>query len=230
MKTLSLLAGMAALFAVPALAQEAHAGHQEKDAAKMAPPEMARPEMTRPEMTRADVTTRVKAMLAEMDRDKDGAVTRAEMDAHRAAQHKAMQDRMFTAMDSDKDGQISRAEFDAHHKNMGAHPMPMSEGDMSPGMAMGAGMHSHGDAPQKRRILILRNAGPEGARPMMGMEGMFDRADANKDGKVTESEALSAALARFDRADANKDGKISANERPQRRMKIRKVIEERQAD
>jgi hypothetical protein len=66
-------------------------------------------------------------------------------------------------------------------------------------------------------------------RKMMGEGLMFDMADANKDGKVTEPEALTSALARFDRADTNKDGKITPDERRERRVDIRKVMKERRA-
>jgi hypothetical protein len=59
---------------------------------------------------------------------------------------------------------------------------------------------------------------------------MLDMADANKDGKVTESEALTSALVRFDRADTNKDGKITPDERRERRVEIRKVMKERRAN
>src|SRR5690349_14751307 len=38
---------------------------------------------------------------------------------------------------------------------------------------------------------------------------MFDRADANKDGRVTLAEMQQAALAQFDRADLNHDGTIT---------------------
>ena len=59
---------------------------------------------------------------------------------------------------------------------------------------------------------------------------LFEMVDANKDGKVTESEALTSALARFDRADTNKDGKITPDERRERRVEIRKVMKDRRAN
>ena len=209
MKTKFLLASAMALATAPAMAHDHSPRHPDKGA---------------PEMSRADAAARAKAMIAEMDADKDGAVTRDEMTAHRAAQHKALQDRMFAEMDSDKDGQISRAEFDAHHQGMamGMPPMPTNLPDLPP--------PAMGEKREHRVIVIRRNEGG-GPEPMMMAPGhMFDQADANKDGKLTESEAVTAALARFDRADANKDGKISANERPQRKMKIRKVIKEHSED
>lgn len=47
---------------------------------------------------------------------------------------------------------------------------------------------------------------------MMGRD-LFTKADANKDGKVTLSEATGKALEMFDRADANKDGTVTPEER-----------------
>ena len=50
----------------------------------------------------------------------------------------------------------------------------------------------------------------------MGMkmgEHLFEKADANNDGKVTLAEALKAANARFDAMDTNKDGTVTAGER-----------------
>jgi hypothetical protein len=41
----------------------------------------------------------------------------------------------------------------------------------------------------------------------------FDRADANKDGKVTQGEAQALLAATFQRYDANHDGKIGDDER-----------------
>ncbi len=42
--------------------------------------------------------------------------------------------------------------------------------------------------------------------------GMMQKADANKDGKVTLAEAVAAGQARFDHKDANKDGAITKDE------------------
>lgn len=209
MKTTLLLASAMALASAPAMAHDHNPRHPNKNA---------------PEMSRADAAARAKAMIAEMDADKDGAVTRDEMTAHRTAQLNALQDKMFAGMDSDKDGQISRAEFDAHHQGMAMDmpPLPTNLPDLPP-PAMGE--------KRERRVIVIRHNEGDGPEPMMKRPGhMLDQADTNKDGKLTESEAVTAALARFDRADANKDGKITANERPQRKMKIRKVIKQRSDD
>jgi len=42
---------------------------------------------------------------------------------------------------------------------------------------------------------------------------MFERADANHDGRVSLQEMTAAALQHFDAADANHDGKLTPDER-----------------
>ena len=44
---------------------------------------------------------------------------------------------------------------------------------------------------------------------------MFERADANHDGRVSLQEMTAAALQHFDAADANHDGKLTPDERMQ---------------
>lgn len=208
-----LLAGVALLLAAPLNAQMADHGDH------------ATPKPVMPPQTRADVTAQVKTQFAKMDANKDGAITREEIAAHQAAQRKDMQDRMFADMDANKDGAISKDEFDAHHKDMAGHMMMEMDGADAPDMPLPPpppGMMAP-DGPHK--IVIKR-------RMMGGMMGdglMLDRADANKDGKVTEAEALTSALTRFDRADSNKDGKITPDERRERRVEIRKVMKEHRA-
>lgn len=212
-----LLAGAAMLLAAPLNAQMAdHADH-------------AMPKPVMPPMVRADVTAQVKAQFATMDANKDGAITREEITAHQAAQRKEMQDKMFAKMDANQDGAISKDEFDAHHKDMAGHMMMEMDVADAPDMPMPPpppGMMAP-DGPHKIVIKRKMMGGPGG---MMGEGRMFEMADANKDGKVTESEALTSALARFDRADTNKDGKITPDERRERRVEIRKVMKDRRAN
>lgn len=133
--------------------------------------------------TRAEVEARVKAHFADVDTNKDGAITKTEAEAFHAKMRAERHDRMFAMMDTDKNGQISRQEFDARHDGKGEAP--------------------HG----YRHGMKGRNKGG------MMRDAMFDRADADKDGRLTLSEANAHALARFDRADANKDGTITPEER-----------------
>jgi Ca2+-binding EF-hand superfamily protein len=96
---------------------------------------------------------------------------------------------MFDRLDSNHDGSISRDEFTS------AKPMV------------------------KEKRVIVMNGGDRGAmgarmHPMaMRMGGhMFEKADANNDGRVSLQEATNAAAAHFDSADANHDGTLSPEE------------------
>ena len=133
--------------------------------------------------TRAEVEARVKEHFAEVDKNKDGVITKEEADSFRAAKRTEMRDKRFTMLDANKDGQISREEFDAPRSD---------KGGMDDGMR---GMH-------RRGMGMMRGHGD-----------MFAKADANSDGKVTLSEATGRALEMFDRADANKDGIVTPEER-----------------
>jgi len=171
MKKPLLIAGAALVaIAVPAIAAHHEGGHT----------------MAKPDMTRADAEAKVKEHFAKVDANKDGAITREEVQARHQAMRAERQDAHFKAMDKDGNGSISRAEYDAGH----AGPRPDGEKQAMGGMRhhrMGGGMAMGGK--------------------------IFDRADADKDGKVTLAEASGAALAHFDKVDANKDGTVTAAER-----------------
>ncbi len=201
MKKTLLFTGIATLTAAPLIAQGmmGHEGH-----------DMMAPEP----MTRTDVAARVKAHFAEMDANKDGAVTLAEIDAARETHMAKMRDEMFNQMDADKDGSISRAEFEAHHQHMMA-------GGMAPPPPMAGGDMRH-EGPGHGRMGGRGDGGRWAGGPDGGMERrMFTMADANQDGQVTEAEATQAALTRFDKVDTNKDGTISAAEHKAAREKMR---------
>lgn len=151
--------------------------------ANSAPAPQRMPHAMQP-MTRAEMIQKVQDHFAKLDSNKDGFVTKAEMDAAQAAMRGKMADRMkqresgmFDRMDANHDGSISRAEFDAAHTAMAARM-----GDK--GMAMHAAMAGR----------------------------MFGAADANKDGRVSLQEATGAAAAHFDRLDSNHDGTLTPDE------------------
>lgn len=193
MKKTLLIAGIAALATAPLIAQEmkGHEGHGM---------------MARESMTRTSAEARVKTQFAEMDANKDGAVTQAEMESARTAHMAKRQDDMFAKMDADKNGSISRVEFDAHHQ----HKMSGHTASSQPMARQGNMKEMH-----------MRHGGG-GKAGMAGMDGrMFAMADADKDGKVTEAEATQAAMTHFDKIDANKDGTISDTEHQAARAKMR---------
>ena len=178
-------------------------------------------------MTRAEVSQHVAKMFAKLDTSRDGFVTREEVDAlhnkmmgamdgrieRKVAQHgMLMGDRgaMFDRLDANKDGSISRQEF------MASHPQV-----------------------REQRVFVMREGAAPGApgepgmrmrMHHMGMGGfgghLFEMADANKDGRVSLTEAQAAALAQFEKADLNHDGRITPDER-QQMHKLR--IERRQS-
>ena len=174
--------------------------------------------MTNHEMTRAEVPDHIRKMFTMLDTNKDGYLTREEIDSFGGkmeAMHgdieKRLADRgvmmgdpatVFDRLDTNHDGNISRQEFTAGHTEMRqSRVFVMRHGDGAPseGPGMTGGMRMH----------------------RMGMGGfgghLFEMADANKDGRVSLAEAQAAALAHFDRVDLNHDGKITPDERSQAR-------------
>ncbi len=148
--------------------------------------------------TRSAVETMVKEHFTKVDANGDGFVDKAEAAGAREKMTAEMRDRHFKELDANADGSISRAEFDAHHAE------PVAMGGMTehsaghrPGMRMGMGMMMHGG------------------------DRMFERADADKDGRVSLAEAIALPMAHFEKADANKDGAISPEERKAAHEKMR---------
>ena len=151
---------------------------------------------------RAAVAARVQALFARIDANRDGFVTREEVQGARAM-HKqrlrqgaegrqraldpAMQQQRrmaaFDRMDSNRDGAISRAEF---------------------------------AQAQERRMGRRSGAGPAGFGPRL-----FETADANRDGRISLQEATAYAYQRFDMADLDRDGRLTREERMQHRERLR---------
>jgi hypothetical protein len=106
--------------------------------------------------------------LMAADANKDGAITKAEFDASRAAR--------FTEMDKNKDGFLARDEMMADR----------------PG-----GMPAGGKRAFGRGDIDADKDGKISKAEFLANSRMFDRLDANKDGKVDQPE-LAAMRARFD--------------------------------
>ena len=191
MKTLLLSAAAIALAGItPALAQdvtiEDHAMAQEP-------------------VTRAQIVQKVQQHFAQLDTNRDGFITKAEMDSapkmrrfkmrQGADDDGKMPDRgaIFDRLDANHDGSISREEFQSAKPDVKERRVIVMNGDgqaMEPG-ATGMRMHRLG----------------------MGMRGrMFEMADADKDGRVSIQEATNAAAAHFDKADSNHDGTLTPDE------------------
>ena len=165
--------------------------------------------------TRDEMIAKVREHFAQLDANKDGALTKEEADASRKhfrerirtklGERKERRDpaQAFDRLDSNKDGAISRDEFTQEREER---------------IERRAERREHA-APGARRMMRMHRFG--------GMGGhMFDMADANKDGRVTLQEATDSAARHFDMADANRDGRITPDER---RQMHRQMIEKRRA-
>ncbi len=185
-----LLAGLMAAVAVPALAQYT--------------PAPVAPMMNDRVMTRAAVQGQVARMFARLDTNRDGIILKAEADVARQGMRGNRQGMRgqgmramhrdpaaaFARMDANRDNMISRDEFTAMHAQRANKK---------------AAKAANGQAMRGKR------GGMGGGMGLGGM--MFDRADANRDGRVTLAEAQSQAFVHFDMMDANRDGQVTREER-----------------
>lgn len=71
-------------------------------------------------------------------------------------------------------------------------------------------------------LLCLLGATSMAQGMRQGGEGMFERADANKDGSVTREEFIAARGEQFARFDRNSDGYLDSNDVPKRLAERRK--------
>ena len=146
-------------------------------------PQAARTHGARPDMTRADAQARAEAMFARMDANKDGTLDQADRSARQAMG--------FDRMDTDRNGTISRAEYDATRAGgkEGCHSGNRMAGGKghggSGGMGHGGG-HGKAGTADAARTPVTRQAFIDRAL------AMFDRADANRDGTVTQAERKAA--------------------------------------
>jgi Ca2+-binding EF-hand superfamily protein len=192
-------------------------------------------------VTRAGVAQKVQQHFAKLDSDGDGYVSKAEADAARASMgqraHQRMQKRgttMFERIDTNKDGVLTRAEAEAVFAKGQVDIAHAGPGDKQPRhnwdalvsrfdtnkdgaisraeFDSGHAQHAQNKA-QRRPAAGMRHAGMAGP--------MFERADANNDGRVSLQEATSAALAHFDAADTNRDGTLTHDEMRQGRHKMK---------
>ncbi len=120
------------------------------------------------DVTRAQAQQLAESRFDKMDANKDGMLNEADRAARQAA--------MFDRIDTDRNGAISRAEFEAHHAQMREHrgDRMAKKGEHHRGMH--DGMMGKMDGPVSKQAFVDRAL------------GMFDRADANKDGTVTQAE------------------------------------------
>ena len=159
-------------------------------------------------MSADDFDARTRERFARIDKNSDGVIDAAEIEAALANLGEGrgrrfgdrMRQRMQGRFDSDRDGKISRQEV-----------LDRVRRDFQRMDLDGDGRITDADLPPMMRG---RDVLKGGGRAMGGgMLGRFMAADANKDGVVTVDEALAEAGKRFDLADRNKDGVIDATDR-----------------
>lgn len=167
-------------------------------------------------LTRAEVQAKIAERFKKADANGDGFVTKAEADAARAGMRAAFAEKRqerkaerFAMLDKDRNGSLSKDEYLAPSPRGDAREAGRPDRDGKHGWRGWGGRH-HG-----------------GGMAMMG--DWFDRADVNKDGKVSLAEAQAGPLARFDRIDTNHDGTISPAERQAARDAMRAKWQERRA-
>lgn len=212
--TAGLLAGSAALAQTPPPAT----------ATPPAPPApMAHP-MHDKVMTRAEVVAMVREHFGRMDADKNGAVTKTEIDGLHAEMFKDFKgfqgghgmmmgdpNAAFDRLDADKNGSISREEFSKAREERIERRIvrreEVKEGTPKDGKEV------------RRHVMRMHGPGRFGSR-------MIVMADTNSDGQITLAEAEAMALQHFDQMDANKDGQVTPEERRTGRPMIIKQMRE----
>lgn len=124
--------------------------------------------------------------FSQMDKDGDGKLSKEEMPER-------MQQGM-ERLDTNKDGFVDKAEIEQMMERFreGRPGGPGARGEGRPG------------SPEGRR--------PGGPGGMPSFDDMFNRLDANGDGKITKDEARERMKEQFDKVDANSDGGIDKDE------------------
>lgn len=151
------------------------------------------------------------AQMGDRDRpDRNAPITRADAEAR-------VKDR-FATLDLNKDGIVSQDEArqarETRRDERRDRRFAMFDADKNGSISRAefeAAADARVDRPSRRHK--MRRGGMEG--------GLFARADANNDGRVTLNEAMAPALERFDRVDVNRDGTITPEERREARQKFR---------
>jgi Ca2+-binding EF-hand superfamily protein len=155
--------------------------------------------------TRAGLVKMLEGRFSQIDGNKDGTLTRAEVESAHSDLMKAANSEMgkaidgqFAEMDSNKDGKVSNAE---------AIAIAPAERKAAVGTAF-AKFDTNKDG--NVTLAEFRAAAP---KPRLGTTDDFlKKFDGNKDGKVTLDEYKTPGLAQFDKIDANKDGVVSEAE------------------
>lgn len=139
----------------------------------------------------AELTSSRESWLTEVDANKDGVATQEEIRAGFESGRRERMEKMFTRDDANKDGRLTRDET----------RMPSS-------------WFEKADANKDAALTLAemaaarKNAGGKHA----AAAGKHHRLDENGDGKIDRQELRAAAAAQFTRLDQNKDGSVTSDE------------------
>jgi Ca2+-binding EF-hand superfamily protein len=177
-------------------------------------------------LTRDEHEARTRERFARIDKNGDGALDMAEIEAALAGDGDRRRgwmrerfgrggdgdgrgppgDRLIQRFDTDRDGRVTREEFQKQALARFAETDLNNDGRIDdadlPPMMRGRGALT-GDA--DRASPGLSRGGRGG-----GMMAWLRDADANRDGTITRDEAMAHAMREFDRFDANKDSAVDA--------------------
>ena len=175
-------------------------------------------------MTRAEVVQMVRNHFGKLDADRNGAISKTEVDALHSERFKGFEGRnhamtagdpnaAFDRLDVNKDGYVGRDEFAKAREERIERRVERREK-----VADGAPR----DGKEVRKFVSRHHRGG-------GFGGrMIVMADTNSDGQITLAEAETMALQHFDQMDANKDGQVTREERRAGRpMMIKQFREEK---
>lgn len=179
-------------------------------------------------MTRAEVVQKVREHFDQMDTNKDGAVTTAEIDQSRDKMFRDFKafdgghvitmgdpNAAFDRLDANKDGSISRDEF-AKAREERIERRVERRDQLKDTPKEGKEVRRH----------VMRMHGPGG----FGGSRMIVMADTDKDGRITQAEAEALALQHFDQMDSNKDGQVTREERrASRPLLIKRTMEDKKS-
>jgi len=184
---------------------------------------------------RTDVAANVGKMFARLDTNRDGFITKAEVDALEAKRSQRLEkraegfspDKIFDRVDANHDGKITVAEEQAAHK---ARAQSKGKAPAQAKATAFTGLFARADANKDGAVTRSEfdavgnqlRARMEKAGERHGFAGgMFEAADTNKDSRISVAEAQALALQHFDRADLNHDGKLTPEERKQARRQLK---------
>jgi len=155
--------------------------------------------------TRVALKQRFDARFDQVDKDKNGQLVRAEIEAARASFVGATKrvvsaevQKEFALTDKDKDGQASLAEMTAV-----APPE---------GKAQVATVLDKLDANKDKKLSLAEFSAAAPEPQLAGIEDYLKRFDADKNGQVSRAEYSAPGLAAFDQMDKNKDGIVTTDE------------------